>query len=36
MNFAVFDLETNGLKGSSVVSASSIVFDQSGFFLEIV
>ena len=30
MNFAVFDLETNGLKGSSVVSASSIVFDDRG------
>ena len=30
MNIAVFDLETNGMTGSSVLSASSIVFDSSG------
>ena len=30
MKMAVFDLETNGLKGSSVLSASSIVFDDEG------
>jgi DNA polymerase III epsilon subunit-like protein len=30
MNIAVFDLETNGLQGSSVLSASSIVFDDEG------
>ena len=35
MNFAVFDLETNGLKGSSVVSASSIVFDDRGYIRDI-
>ena len=35
MNVAVFDLETNGLAGSSVVSASSIVFDAKGTILDI-
>ena len=30
MNLAVFDLETNGYAGSSVLSASSIVFDGAG------
>lgn len=30
MNFAVLDLETNGFKGRSVVSASSLVFDENG------
>jgi len=30
MNFATLDLETNGFKGTSVLSASSIVFDETG------
>ena len=30
MNIAVFDLETNGYRGASVLSASSIVFDETG------
>ena len=30
MNLAVFDLETNGYAGSSVLSASSIVLDEAG------
>lgn len=34
MNFAVFDLETNGMKGSSVVSTSSIIFDDRGQILD--
>lgn len=34
MNFAVLDLETNGFKGRSVVSASSIVFDEQGTILD--
>jgi DNA polymerase III epsilon subunit-like protein len=34
MNFAVLDLETNGFKGKSVVSASSIVFDEDGKILD--
>ena len=33
MNFAVLDLETNGFKGTSVVSASSIIFDENGMIL---
>lgn len=33
MNIAVFDLETNGYAGSSVLSASSIVFDERGRIL---
>lgn len=32
--FAVFDLETNGLKGASALSASSIVFDGDGRILD--
>jgi DNA polymerase III epsilon subunit-like protein len=35
MNIAVFDLETNGLMGSSVLSASSIVFDDKGVVLDV-
>jgi len=35
VNVSVFDLETNGMAGSSVVSASSIVFDTSGFILDV-
>ena len=35
MNIAVFDVETNGLVGSSVLSASSIVFDDKGVLLDI-
>jgi DNA polymerase III epsilon subunit-like protein len=35
MNVAVFDLETNGLMGSSVLSASSIVFDDEGVVLDV-
>ncbi|MDR2179996.1 MAG: 3'-5' exonuclease [Synergistaceae bacterium] len=35
MNIAVFDLETNGLQGSSVLSASSIVFDDEGVVLDV-
>lgn len=34
MNLAVFDLETNGMTGSSVLSASSIVFDGNGRVLD--
>ena len=34
MNFAVLDLETNGFKGKSVVSASSLVFDDNGRILD--
>jgi hypothetical protein len=33
MNIAVFDLETNGMMGSSVLSASSLVFDANGALL---
>ena len=33
MNIAVFDLETNGYPGTSVLSASSIVFDEAGSIL---
>ena len=33
MNIAVFDLETNGITGSSVLSASSLVFDHDGTLL---
>ncbi len=32
--FAVFDLETNGFRGASVVSASSIVFSEEGHILD--
>ena len=35
MNIAVFDLETNGLQGSSVLSASSLVFDPEGRVLDV-
>jgi hypothetical protein len=35
VNIAVFDLETNGMAGSSVLSASSIVFDGEGAILDI-
>ena len=35
MNVAVFDLETNGMAGSSAVSASSIVFDSKGAILDV-
>ena len=35
LNVAVFDLETNGGPGSSVLSASSIVFDEGGRLLDI-
>ena len=35
MNIAAFDLETNGIAGSSVLSASSIVFDGEGSILDI-
>jgi DNA polymerase-3 subunit epsilon len=35
MNIAVFDLETNGMMGSSVLSASSIVFDDQGVVLDV-
>jgi hypothetical protein len=35
MNAAVFDLETNGLRGSSVLSASSIVFSDDGGVLDV-
>ncbi len=34
MNFAVLDLETNGFKGKSVVSASSIIFSDHGIILD--
>lgn len=34
MNLAVFDLETNGYAGSSVLSASSIVLDGAGRILD--
>ena len=34
MNFAVLDFETNGYKGASVLSASSIVFDGEGRVLD--
>ena len=34
MNVAVFDLETNGYRGASVLSASSIVFDCAGRVLD--
>ncbi|MDR1731006.1 MAG: hypothetical protein LBR61_02825 [Synergistaceae bacterium] len=33
MRVAVFDLETNGMTGSSVLSASSLVFDSHGALL---
>ena len=33
MNIAAFDLETNGYPGTSVLSASSIVFDEAGRLL---
>ncbi len=33
MNLAVFDLETNGYAGSSVLSASSLVLDEAGRLL---
>ena len=33
MNIAAFDLETNGYPGTSVLSASSIVFDEAGHLL---
>ena len=33
MNIAVFDVETNGMAGTSVLSASSIVFDGEGRLL---
>lgn len=33
MNIAVLDLETNGMTGSSVLSASSLVFDTEGAIL---
>jgi hypothetical protein len=35
VNVAVFDLETNGLTGSSVLSASSIVFNGEGAVLDL-
>jgi hypothetical protein len=35
MNMAVFDVESNGMTGSSVLSASSIVFDDDGRLLDI-
>jgi hypothetical protein len=35
MNIAVFDLETNGLRGASVLSASSVVFDDGGVILDV-
>ncbi|MDR3231162.1 MAG: hypothetical protein LBT65_06965 [Synergistaceae bacterium] len=35
MNIAVFDLETNGMRGSSVLSASSLVFDAKGALLSL-
>jgi DNA polymerase III epsilon subunit-like protein len=35
MNVAVFDLETNGMAGSSVLSASSLVFDEKGGILDV-
>ncbi|MBQ9564106.1 MAG: 3'-5' exonuclease, partial [Synergistaceae bacterium] len=35
MNIAVFDLETNGYRGASVLSASSIVFDGAGRVLDL-
>ena len=35
MNLAVFDLETNGYPGTSVLSASSIAFDEAGRILGI-
>ncbi|MDR1649301.1 MAG: hypothetical protein LBR71_03485 [Synergistaceae bacterium] len=35
MNIAVFDVESNGMMGSSVLSASSIVFDGDGALLDI-
>ena len=35
MNMAVFDVESNGMMGSSVLSASSIVFDSEGTLLDI-
>ena len=35
MNIAVFDLETNGMAGASVVSASSIIFDAEGAILDV-
>jgi hypothetical protein len=35
MNIAVFDLETNGLAGSSALSASSIAFDEEGVVLDV-
>lgn len=33
-NFAVFDLETNGYRGASALSASTIVFDGAGRVLD--
>jgi len=35
MNIAVFDLETNGMAGTSVVSASSIIFNAEGAILDV-
>jgi DNA polymerase III epsilon subunit-like protein len=35
MNIAVFDVESNGMTGSSVLSASSIVFDGGGALLDV-
>jgi DNA polymerase III epsilon subunit-like protein len=35
MNMAVFDLETNGMAGASVLSASSLVFDEDGVILDV-
>jgi hypothetical protein len=35
MNMAVFDVESNGMMGSSVLSASSIVFDSDGVLLDV-
>lgn len=34
MNYATLDLETNGFKGTSVLSASSIVFDEKGTIVD--
>lgn len=36
MNIAVLDLETNGTPGSSVLSASSIIFNSHGFILDFI
>lgn len=35
MRIAVFDLETNGAPGASVLSASSIVFDEAGRIFDV-